>query len=94
MVVEARQSFQFLRQITCFSEMMELCLNLAFGFCITWLVLPNHSAEANFKLTTQATLNVQMQQLKLKNDTLWDKVNIYTLFFKVFLDNQLLLKGN
>ena len=42
MVVGAHQSFQFFRQITWFSEIIELCLNLGIEFCITWLVLPNY----------------------------------------------------
>ena len=43
MVVGARQSFQFFRQITWFlGNNIELCLNLGIGFCITSLVLPNY----------------------------------------------------
>ena len=41
MVVGARQSFQFLRQPG-FLELIEVCLNLGIGFCITGLVLPNY----------------------------------------------------
>ena len=42
MVVGACQSFQFFRQKPVFSEIIEVCLNLGIGFCITWLVLPNY----------------------------------------------------
>ena len=43
MVVGTRQNFQFFRQKeTGFLEIIDLCLNLGIGFCITWLVLPNY----------------------------------------------------
>ena len=42
MVVRARQSFNFLDKIPGFLEMIEVCLNLVIGFCITWLALPNY----------------------------------------------------
>ena len=42
MLVGAFQSFQFFRQKKPgFLEIIDLCLNLGIGFCITWLVLPN-----------------------------------------------------
>ena len=42
MLVGACQSFQFFRQKKPgFLEIIDLCLNLGIGFCITWLVLPN-----------------------------------------------------
>ena len=55
MVVGARQSIQFLGQKTWFVEIIEVCINLGIGFCITGLLLPNYSTT-NFKLTTRATL--------------------------------------
>ena len=42
MVVEAHQSFQFFRKKPGFLEIIEVCLNLGIGFCITWFVLPNY----------------------------------------------------
>ena len=43
MTVGARQSFQFFRQKKPdFLEIIDLCLNLGIGFCITWLVLSNY----------------------------------------------------
>ena len=43
LVVEARQSFQFFRhKKPGFLEIIDLCLNLGIGFCITRLVLPNY----------------------------------------------------
>ena len=42
MVVRACQSFQFFgRREPGFLEIIDLCLNLGIGFCITWLVLLN-----------------------------------------------------
>ena len=43
-VVGARQIFQFFRQknLVSFLEMIDLCLELGIGFCITLLVLPNY----------------------------------------------------
>ena len=35
LVAGRRQRFQLFRQITGFSEIIELCLNLSIGFCIT-----------------------------------------------------------
>ena len=42
MAVGAGQSFQFSDKWSGFSEIIELCLNLGVGFCITWLVLSNY----------------------------------------------------
>ena len=42
MIVGARQGFQFFRQKPGFSEIIQLCLNVGIGFCITWLVLSNY----------------------------------------------------
>ena len=42
MVVGARQSSQFFRQKPCFLEIIDICLNLGIGFCITLLVLPSY----------------------------------------------------
>ena len=43
MVVGAGQSFQFFRQKKPgFLEIIEVCLNLGIGFCITWLLLTNY----------------------------------------------------
>ena len=42
MVVGARQSFNFSVKKPGFLEIVEVCLNLGIGFCITWLVLPNY----------------------------------------------------
>ena len=43
MVVGARRSFQIFRQKKPgFLEIIEVCLDLGIGFCITSLVLPNH----------------------------------------------------
>ena len=43
MVVGARRSFRFLDKKTCFLEVIEVCINLGIGFCITLLVvLPNY----------------------------------------------------
>ena len=42
MVVGARQSFNFSVKKLGFLEIVEVCLNLGIGFCITWLVLPNY----------------------------------------------------
>ena len=41
MVVGLRQSFQFSDKKPGFLGIIEVCLNLGIGFCITWLVLPN-----------------------------------------------------
>ena len=42
MVVGARQSFHFLHKKPDFLEIIQVCLNLGIGFCITWLLLPNY----------------------------------------------------
>ena len=43
MVVGARQNFQLFRQKNPgFLEIIDLCLNLSIGFCITWLVLTTY----------------------------------------------------
>ena len=43
-----------------FLEMIQVCLNVGIGFCITWLLLPNYkknqSVKTSFELTTRATL--------------------------------------
>ena len=47
-VVGARQSFQFFRQRKPgFLEIIDFCLNLGIGFCITWLVLQNHKESSS-----------------------------------------------
>ena len=63
MVVEARQSFQFFRQITWI-----LGYNRAlseFRYRILYNVISitkNHSVKANFKLITPATLNIKKSE--------------------------------
>ena len=42
MVVGARQIFNFSDKKPGFLEIIEVCLNLGIGFCITWLVQPNY----------------------------------------------------
>ena len=43
MVVGACQNFWFFRQKKSgFLEIIDLCLNLGIGFCITWLALPSY----------------------------------------------------
>ena len=43
MVVGARQIFfSFSDKKPGFLEIIEVCLNVGIGFCITWLVLPNY----------------------------------------------------
>ena len=43
MVVGAWQSFQFFQiKKPIFLEIIDLCLDLGIGFCITWLVLLNY----------------------------------------------------
>ena len=42
MAVGASQSYQFFRQKPGFLEIIEVCLNLGIGFCITWLALPTY----------------------------------------------------
>ena len=42
MVVGARQIFNFSDKKPGFLEIIEVCLNLGIGFCITWLVLPTY----------------------------------------------------
>ena len=43
MVVGARwSSFNFSDKKPGFLEIIEVCLNLGIGFCITWLVLPTY----------------------------------------------------
>ena len=42
MVVGARKVFNFSDKKPGFLEIIEICLNLGIGFCITWLVLPNY----------------------------------------------------
>ena len=46
MIVGARQSFQCLDKKAGFLEIIEFCLNLGIGFCITWLVLPNYKKSS------------------------------------------------
>ena len=49
MVVGA-QSFQFFQtKKPGFLEIIDLCLNLGIGFCITWLVLPNFKEISPWK---------------------------------------------
>ena len=43
MVVEAIQTFQFLRQKSGFLKTIKLCLNFNMGFHITQLALSNHN---------------------------------------------------
>ena len=45
MVVGAHQSFQFFKQRPGFLEIIEVCLDLGIGFCMTWLVLPNYKKK-------------------------------------------------
>ena len=53
-----------------FLEIIEVCLNLGIGFCVTWLVLPNYkknySVKANVKLTTRATLTKDREEYILQ----------------------------
>ena len=42
MVVGTCQSFQFFGKKPGFLEIIEVCLNLGIGSCITWLVLRNY----------------------------------------------------
>ena len=56
--MELVKVFNFSDKKPGFLEIIEVCLNLGIGFCITWLALLNYK-KANFKLTTRATLNVR-----------------------------------
>ena len=58
MVVGARQSFQFLRQITWFLGNNRTLSKFRYRILHNLInqVIKNHSVKANFKLTTQATL--------------------------------------
>ena len=42
MAVEVLQVFNFSDKKSGLLEIIEVCLNLGIGFCITWLVLPKH----------------------------------------------------
>ena len=43
MVLGASSKFSFFKKKDPgFSKIIEVCLNLGIGFCLTWLVLPNY----------------------------------------------------
>ena len=62
MVVGARQSFQFFRQITWFlgnnRALSKFRYRILYNLIRITKLLKNHSVKANFKLTTRATLIV------------------------------------